>query len=69
MARGEETLSRRLAEASSLARSVASGLGLCGRIRNVQSMLCALRAERPGVVRVLGAVGVRVRAPTPGSGD
>jgi len=61
MERAGRTLSQRLGDASSLARSVASGVGLAGRIKSVQSMLCEVRAMRPGIVRLLGSVGVRVK--------
>ena len=63
MAHAGRLLSRRLRDASSLARSVASGVGLPGRIKLIQSMLCEVRAERPGVVRLLDSIGVRIVAP------
>jgi hypothetical protein len=47
----------------SLARSVASGVGLAGRIKSVQLLLSEMRAVRPGIVRVLDSVGVRVVTP------
>ena len=62
MARPGGSLSRRLGKASALVRSAASGAGLAGRIRGIQSMLCEMRATRPGIVRVLGAVGALVAA-------
>ena len=61
MAHPGKSLSQRLGDASSLARSVASGVGLSGRIKRVQSMLCEERAMRPGIVRVLDSIGVRVK--------
>ena len=63
VARGGKSLARRLGAASSLARSVASGVGLAGHIKSIQSMLCEVRAMRPGIIRVLDSVGVRVVAP------
>ena len=63
MVRAGKSLSRNLRNASSQVRSVASGLGLPGRIKLIQSMLCEMRARRPGIVRVLDSIGVRVVAP------
>jgi len=63
MARAGKSLSRRLRDASSLARRVASDVGILECINGIQSMLREMNTERPGVVRVLDSVGVRVVAP------